>query len=83
MIKKFQEFVNESIDSRVRSKIVVHLKSEGILHGEDYEYSTGLFIAKDIETARDIADAVAGKFRAMIYDNRIGKDGKVPMMIVQ
>jgi hypothetical protein len=82
-IKKFDEFINESIDQRVRAAIVVQLKSEGIIFGEDYDFSVGTFYANDMETAQAMADAVAGKFRCAIYDDRITKDGKVPMMIVK
>jgi hypothetical protein len=82
-IKKFDEFVNESINQRVRAEIVVQLKSEGLMFGEDYEYSGGIFYARDMETAQAMADAIAGKFRCAIYDDKITKDGKVPMMIVK
>lgn len=75
--------VDESIDSRVRSKIVVHLKNQGIAHREDYEYSAGTFFAKNMDIAQNIATAAADKFRVVIYDDRITKDGKVPMMIVE
>ncbi len=75
--------INESINQRVRAEIVVHLKTEGLYFNEDYTYSGGLFIARDIETAQAMADAVAGKFRCVIYDNMMGDDGKAPMMIVK
>jgi hypothetical protein len=78
-----QESLDESIDSRVRSKIVVHLKNQGIEHGEDYDYSGGEFLAKNMDVAQNIADAAADKFRVVIYDDRITKDGKIPMMIVE
>ena len=80
---KILESLDESIDSRVRSKIVVHLKNQGIEHGEDYDYSGGEFLAKDMDVAQNMADAVADKFRVVIYDDRITKDGKIPMMIVE
>ncbi len=82
-IKKFEEFISESIDSRVRSKITVLLKSEGIIFGEDYDYVNSLFMAKDIETAREMADALVGEYRVMIYDDKVDNEGKVPMMIAQ
>jgi hypothetical protein len=82
-IQSREEFIGESINQQVRAKIVVQLKSEGIIYGEDYDYSGGQFLANDMETAEAIADAVAGKFRCTIYDDRIGADGKVPMMIIQ
>jgi hypothetical protein len=78
-----EEFLNESIDQRVRAAIVAQLKSEGLIFGEDYDYKIGTFYANDMETAQAMADAVAGKFRCMIYDDKITKDGKVPMMIVK
>lgn len=81
--KKNEEKIEESINPKVRSKIVVHLKNQGILHGEDYDYSGGLFLAKNMDVAQNIADAAADKFRVAIYDDRITKDGKVPMMIVE
>ena len=86
MMKKlhnFDSFINESINMRDRAEIVVHLKNDGFVAGEDYEYSTGTFMAKDMETAQGMADSVAGKFKCAIYDDRITKDGKVPMMIVK
>lgn len=76
-IKKFEEFINESIDSKIEEL----LKSEGIIFGEDYEYDNNLYMAKDIETAREIADALAGEYRVMIYDDKVDNEGKVPMMI--
>lgn len=75
--------VDESINSRVRSKIVVHLKRQGINHGEDYEYLGGEFIAKDIQTAQDIADAASDKYRVVIYDDRKMSGDRIPMMIVE
>jgi cytidyltransferase-like protein len=78
-----EEGVNESINSRVRAKIVVHLKKHGLIHNEDYEYSGGEFIANDIETARDMMDAIAGTFKGAIYDDRTTKDGGVPVMITE
>ena len=83
IMKNFEEFLNESIDQRTRAAIVVLLKSEGIMFGEDYTYSGGNFYANDMETAQDMADAVAGKFKCAIYDDKITPDGKVPMMIVR
>jgi hypothetical protein len=74
---------NESIDSKSRSKIVVHLKNQGIEHGKDYEYTTGTFLAKNMDVAQNIADAAADKFRVVIYDDKITKDGEVPMMIIE
>ena len=82
-IKSLNEYTNESINSRVRSKIVVFLKKQGYKNGEDYEYSTGEFIANDLETAQKMADAIGDEFRVAIYDDRKTKDGKVPMMIVE
>lgn len=80
---KVEDKIEESIDSRVRAKIVVHLKNQGIKHGEDYDYSGGEFLAKNMDVAQNIADAAADKFRVAIYDDRITKDGRVPMMIVE
>jgi len=79
----FEEFINESIDSRVRAEIAKHLKEEGLEMGEDYTYSGGFFMVKDIETAETIADACAGVFRCTINDDRKTPDGRIPMMIVK
>lgn len=79
----FEEFLNESIDARVRSQIAVCLKEDGLEMGEDYEFRGGEFLAKDIETAEKMADACAGKFRCKISTDRKTGDGKIPMMIVK
>lgn len=80
---KIKESVNESIDSKVRSKIVVALKSSGINHLTDYDYKAGQFIAKDKSTAEKIESALDGKFRVKAYYDRVNKNGGIPMMIVK
>lgn len=82
-ILNFGTFINESTDMRTRSEIVVHLKKDGIEFNEDYTYGGGMFMAKDMETAQEIADSIAGKFRCTIFDDKITKEGQVPMMIVK
>lgn len=84
-LKTFEQFteLNESLNTRTRSKIVVHLKKHGIIHGEDYEMAGSEFLANDSDTAEDIADAVAGKFKVAIYNERATKDGKIPVMITE
>jgi hypothetical protein len=77
-----ENIISESIDSKKRAKIVVLLKKSGFINTEDYTYSTGMFLANDIETANDMTDAIGDKYRVAIHDDKITKDGKVPMMIV-
>lgn len=90
-MKSFSEFVkekelskvNESINMRRRSKIVSELKRNGIENNIDYTFTGGEFLASDMESAKDIADALAGKFKVTIYDNRKTRDGEVPVMITE
>lgn len=79
----FSDFVNESINTKLRSKISVLLKKNGIENLKDYEIAGGEFLAKDLDTAKKIADEVAGEYTATIYDDRKTKDGKIPMMITK
>lgn len=76
-------YLDESIDSRVRSKIAVYLKEQGFNIGDDYEYSTGQFIAKNKKVAEEIINSIKGKFRGKAYYDRETKTGKIPMMIVK
>lgn len=82
-LHNFESFVNESVDMRTRSEIISHLKKDGILIDRDYTFGGSLFAAKDMDMAKKMADSIAGKFRCAIYDEKIGKDGSVPMMIVK
>lgn len=82
-IMRYADFINESIDTKVRAKIVVCLRGEGLEFGEDYDFRGGEFIAQDLETAEKMEAACKGKFRSRIYANRETKDGGIPMMIVR
>jgi hypothetical protein len=77
------ESVDESINTRTRAKIVSFLNTKGYEPGEDYTYSTGTFIAVDLETAQEMADDIGNKFKVAIYDDKITKDGGIPMMITE
>jgi len=81
-IKSYKEILNESINSRVRSKIVKLLKTQGIQHKVDYEYSAGHFLVPTIEAAEDIADAIGDKFHVTILDRK-GKEGNTLVMITE
>lgn len=90
-MKSFLEFVkekeakkiNESIDTRKRSRIVNVLKRNGIEYNIDYTIKGSEFIVDDIESANDIADALAGKFKVTIYHDRKTRDGSIPVMITE
>ena len=77
------ESVDESIDMRTRSEIVVHLKKDGINFNDDYTFNVGTFYAKDMETAQAMADSIAGTFQCTIFDDKITPEGTVPMMIAK
>jgi hypothetical protein len=83
-IKNFEDFaqsIDESVDMRLKSEIAVLLKKDGIEFNADYRIGSGTFIAKDMETAEAIADSIAGVFQCTILDDKITKEGEVPMII--
>jgi len=82
-IEIYDTDVNESINSRVRSKIVVALKKHGFENTIDYTYSGGFFMALDIETAQNMADALGDDYKISIKDDIATKDGSIQMMIVE
>ena len=82
-IFNFDEFINESVDMRTRAAIVVHMKQDGLEFNEDYTFSGGMFLAKDMETAQAMSDSIAGTFQCTIFDDKATPDGKIPMMIVK
>ena len=75
--------VNESINSKTRAKIVVALKKAGFINTEDYTFSGGQFLANDLEVARKMSDALSGKYKVAVYDDKVTKDGEVPVMITE
>lgn len=69
-------------ESRKTAQIFSFLKKQGILNGEDYRVSKNTFIAKDIEAAQSIADALAGsKYDIVIHDDKETSDGEIPIAI--
>lgn len=81
-ILSYNEFLNESIDSKVRSKIIKTLKNNGLENRIDYKYAAGHFITDTIEKAEEIADAVGDKFKVTILDRK-NKDGDTLIMITE
>ena len=75
--------VNEVLGSKDRSKVVVHLKSQGLEHGKDYQIQSGEFIVADMEKAKELVDAVSDKYKATIFNDRKRKDGTIPVMIIE
>lgn len=73
--------LEESIDTRFRSEIFVNLKKAGFKPDDDFEFSGSQLYAKDIDVAKQIVDDLADKYRFVIQDKRIGKDGKVPVNV--
>lgn len=85
-MKTYEEFLKESIDPIVRSKIVVELKKDNIVPEDDYVFivpDTSTFYAKDLETAEKMKKSLEGKYRVKIQKEHTRKDGKIPMMITR
>jgi hypothetical protein len=69
------------VDFQKLKPIEDHLKNQGIVAGEDYEYINGVFMAKNMDVAQNMADAIANKFYVEIDDNNINDKGQVPIRI--
>jgi hypothetical protein len=57
------------------------LKKAGFKPDDDFEFGGSQLYAKDIDVAKQIVDDLADKYRFVIQDKRIGKDGKVPVNV--
>jgi hypothetical protein len=69
------------VDFQKLKAVEDHLKKQGIISGDDYEYVNGLFMAKNMDVAQNMADAIANKFYCTIDDDAINDKGQVPVSI--
>lgn len=80
---KNSNMLEESINTRLRSQIVVDLKRANFKRDVDFEFIGSQLYAKDIDIANELTDKLSDKYKFVIQYGKVEDDGRIPINVAK